>query len=246
MSVLAHRPQSSIIGRALHRISHDVKTVLYDSLNLQELSELREKNALEDNMGFRGQFEEHRRFQIEFLKKRGLLPIHSLLEIGCGPLTAGLPIIAYLDQGHYTGVDVRQSVLNLAWKEIGKAGLSAKNPRLVCSPTFASETLDDCKVDFIFSFSVLFHLDEKLLNEFFATVALRLRNNGQCFANVNVAAPSSTWLEFPFIKRTLADYQNVARLNSLQMVELGRLDNLGLNLPGAGECANIMLLFQAN
>lgn len=50
---------------------------------------MREKHRLEDSMGFRGQFDEHRRFQIELLKNLGLKPGHQFLELGCGPLTAG-------------------------------------------------------------------------------------------------------------------------------------------------------------
>ena len=65
-------------------------------------------------MGFRGQFEKHRRFQMTFFRERGLVPSSRLLEIGCGPLTAGIPIIEYLEPGNYVGVDIRSSVLHLS------------------------------------------------------------------------------------------------------------------------------------
>ena len=120
--------------------------------------ELREKYQLAESMGFRGQFDEHRRFQITFLKEHGLVPSNELLEIGCGPLTGGVPIIDYLQAGDYVGVDVRRSVLDLAWREVGKTELSAKNPRLICSSSFGSAELDGPMFDFILSFSVLYHL----------------------------------------------------------------------------------------
>ena len=76
------------------------------------------------------------------LKLQGLRPEHQFLELGCGPLTAGIPLIEYLSPGHYVGVDIRSSVLNLGWREVGKAGLSGKNPRLICSKAFASDEVE--------------------------------------------------------------------------------------------------------
>ncbi len=59
-----------------------------------------------------------RRFQIDFLKKQGLKPEHYLLDIGCGTLRGGIPIIDYLDKGHYYGIEVRDFVLDEGRKEL--------------------------------------------------------------------------------------------------------------------------------
>jgi methyltransferase family protein len=191
--------------------------------------DLREKHELEDSMGFRGQLDEHRRFQIEFLREQGLTPSDRLLEIGCGPLTAGLPIINYLKPGNYTGVDIRNSVLNLGWTQIGKAGLSAKNPRLICSAAFGDDELDYSeKFDYVFSFSVLFHFSDEVLDSYFGAISRRLvGETGKCFANINDYLPSDKWLEFPFSHRPVEGYIDLASRHGLKTTNLGKIMNLG-------------------
>jgi hypothetical protein len=44
------------------------------------------------------------KMQFAYLKRHGLRPGHTMLEIGCGNLRAGRLFIEYLDEGHYTGV----------------------------------------------------------------------------------------------------------------------------------------------
>ena len=185
-------------------------------------------------MGFRGQYDEHRRFQIAMLKHRGLLPHHRFLEIGCGPLTGAIPVIKYLDRGNFIGVDFRPSVLNIGWPEIGYAGLSEKNPRLICSTSFGREEIEqDKRFDFILSFSVLFHLSDELLPEYFRQVASRLKPTGAGSANINTTLDSSRWLEFPFLKRTTQDYIDVAARSNLSAHALGTIESLGFRQDGA-------------
>ena len=50
-------------------------------------------------------------FQINYLKTCGMKPEHKIFDMGCGVLRGGIPIIEYLDQGNYTGFDVRDYVL---------------------------------------------------------------------------------------------------------------------------------------
>ena len=234
-----------LLARTRQKMVYNLKAFIFDMANLQPMLDLRDKHRLEDSMGFRGQFDEHRRFQISLLKERGLAPSHHLLEIGCGPLTGGIPIIAYLEPGNYVGIDVRSSVLDMSWKEVGKAGLSAKNPRLICSASFGDSELADQRFDFIFSFSVLYHLTDEILAAYFAAVRKRLKPTGQCQANVNTQVDSSMWLEFPFLKRSIKDYENLASVCGLDTTPLGEIKDLGFLLPGM-ERRNQMLSFRLN
>ena len=221
----------------------NVQAWLFDAAGLQGLLDERERNALEDHMGFRGQWDEHRRFQIQELRNLGLKPSCSLLEIGCGPLTAGIPLIDYLGADRYVGVDVRSAVLDLSWQQVGKAGLSTKNPRLIRSNDFGVNELGDRKFDFVWSFSVLYHLSDEILDQLFCQVSQRLRPDGQFVANVMTDMENSTWLEFPFVRRTVDSYSAVAGKYGLKTVNLGTLAELGFRLPGE-ERNNPLLQFK--
>jgi SAM-dependent methyltransferase len=234
-----------LLHRTRQRITYNLKQFIFDNAGFQEMLDLRDKSRIEDAMGFRGQFDEHRRFQITLLKKQGLVPCNQLLELGCGPLTVGIPVIEFLEPGNYVGVDVRSSVLDLSWKEVSKAGLAAKNPRLICSSSFGSEELGNQTFDFIFSFSVLFHLRDDVLESYFSEVRKRLKISGICLANVSTIGENDTWLEFPFLKRTLEHYREVAGKNGLEMVRLGEIADLGFCLSGQ-ERRNQMLSFRVN
>jgi len=233
-----------LLRKTRQKIAYNLKSYIFDAAKFQAMLDLRENIRLEDSMGFRGQFEEHRRFQIALLKERGLLPSHRLLEIGCGPLTGGIPIIGYLEPGNYAGVDIRPSVLNMSWKEVGKAELSAKNPRLICSSSFGATELVGETYDFILSFSVLYHLSNEILASYFAAVRERLKPDGCCLANVNTQDESSTWLEFPFLKRNVEDYRQLAYACGLETTSLGEIKDLGFRLSGI-EKHNKMLSFRA-
>jgi SAM-dependent methyltransferase len=233
------------LSRTRRKAKLAIKAVIFDKLNLQELVDERRRHALEDSMGFRGQWDEHRRFQLAFLIDQGLNPSHKLLEIGCGPLTGGVPIISYLGPDSYVGIDIRGSVLDLAWCEVGMAEISNKNPRLVCSSSFGAQELRDEQFDFVLSFSVLFHLSDDLLQPYFAQVARKLKPTGVCFAQINTHLGNSTWLQFPFLKRSASDCSALAEAGGLKSKSLGTIESLGFRLPGE-ERLNEMLAFTAS
>ena len=231
------------LSRTRAKWAHRLKGFIFDVADLQSMIDLREKHQLEDSMGFRGQWESHRQFQIAILKSIGLKQSHHFLELGCGPLTAGIPIIDYLDADRYTGVDIRSSVLDMSWREIGKAKLSEKNPRLICSKYFGDEALlPGQKFDFVYSFSVLYHLSDEILDAYFLAVSRRLSKGGKCIANINVHLPSDRWLEFPFIKRSVETYRDCAASHGLSTENLGTIERLGFSGQGT-EKHNPLLVF---
>lgn len=231
-----------MLKQTRHIWKRRAQSKLFAGLGMQAFLDERDLHVLEDHMGFRGQFLEHRRFQITELKKLGLKPSSSVLEIGCGPLTAGVPVIEYLDPGHYVGVDVRSSVLDLAWQQIGRNGLSAKNPRLIRSDDFGNAELGERKFDFIWSFSVLYHLSDDILDRLFAAVSKRL--GGIYVANVQTYMEDSTWLEFPFLRRSLEEYTALAAKHGLNTISLGTIEERGFRDHGI-ERDNLLLKFAA-
>lgn len=233
-----------LLSRTRKEWAFQLRDGIFRAGGFQRMLDERHRRECAHAMGFLPQWEEHRRFQFDFLRSRGLQPHHRFLEIGCGPLTGGVPIIGYLDPGNYTGIDVRASVLELAYLELVGAKLTGKSTRLLRSDSFGEDYLTTERFDFILSFSVLYHMSDDVLNACLAAIRSRLSPDGTYFANVNVDLDDSTWLQFPFLRRSVETYGEAARRHGLQMEQLGTLGSLGLRLADAAERTNPLLAFR--
>lgn len=227
-------------SRTLSKNFMNTKALLYDALQMEKVHEERHRLSLVRAMGFDGQWDNHRTFQIDFLRHNGLNRGVRFLEIGSGPLTLGIPLIRELDPGKYTGVDARESVTNLAYMEISRAGLAARNPRLIVSDNFGETALGDETFDMIWSFSVLYHLSDELVDEWFASLKKRLAPEGRYWANCNDRMEESRWLEFPFVNRSVDFYESVASRRDLALNVIGTIEALGFKGTGP-EKGNIMI-----
>lgn len=56
------------------------------------------------------------RLEIAVLKKEGLKPTHTLLDLGCGSGRLAAHAIPYLAGGHYIGIDIAPAMLDEAQK----------------------------------------------------------------------------------------------------------------------------------
>ena len=183
-------------------------------------------------------WEMKRRFQITFLREAGLEPHHRVLDIGCGTLRGGLPVIEHLDVGRYTGVDVRQVVIDEARAELRDAGLEDKAPDLRVVDDLGTVDLGG-PFDVIWAFSVLIHLGPEQLEGCLACVARHLAPDGRAFGNVNVTgAPIGLtatvkerlrprWQGFPVVRHPIAHYRDRAAAHGLVVEDLGPLAELG-------------------
>ena len=104
------------------------------------------------------QWETLGREQFEYLVARGLLPEHYLLDVGCGPLRAGVHFIRYLEAGHYYGVDKNADVLDETRRvELPRHGLTDKQPVIDAIDDFAFGRLGR-HFDYAIAHSVFTHL----------------------------------------------------------------------------------------
>ncbi|MEP5104253.1 MAG: class I SAM-dependent methyltransferase, partial [Ekhidna sp.] len=92
------------------------------------------------------------KFQIDFLKEMGLKPQNTLLDIGCGTLRGGIPIIQFLEEEKYFGIDVREKVIEEAFKELREEKLEHKKPNIEVFSDF-KELNYEHSFDIIFAFS---------------------------------------------------------------------------------------------
>lgn len=185
-----------------------------------------------------------RAFQIDFLQRMGLANDHRLLDLGCGTLRGGLPLIGFLSAGNYTGIDVRGEIIEEARRELEEAGLAQRYPR-ICHVA----ELADCDLradyDYIWAFSVLLHLEDPQLDTALAFAARHLSERGVLYANVHLGdGRLGSWAGFPVVARPLDWYADRASEAGLHADSLGRLCELG-HVSGDRNCdSQFMLRFR--
>ncbi|MEL6538853.1 MAG: class I SAM-dependent methyltransferase [Bacteroidota bacterium] len=168
-----------------------------------------------------------RDFQQNFVMNQGLKPQHRFVDIGCGTLRGGIPIIEYLETGHYFGLDVREEVFVEARKELANYGLEAKKPVLTASDNFDTLRFEE-RFDMIFAFSVLIHMADEIAGACLKFVGLHLTEDGAFYANVNLGdRPDAEWQGFPIVFRTVEFYQQLAKAGGLQVETLATIGELG-------------------
>jgi SAM-dependent methyltransferase len=175
-------------------------------------------------------WKEKRDVQIAFLQTRGLAPSNQFIDIGCGTLRGGIPIIDYLAAGNYTGVDVRTEVEPEARAELAKHALDSKQPHLHFGVDLATFDLDQA-FDVAWAYAVLFHLSDERLAECLAFVRAHLAPGGAFYANVKLGEhPPDQWREFPLIWRSMDAYRAAAATAQLSIEDLGSVRDLGYDL----------------
>lgn len=177
-----------------------------------------------------------REFQFRFLKEMGLEPHHYLLDLGCGTLRGGIPIIDYLDSGHYFGIDIRPEALEVARKELERENLVDKDPQLIAAPDISVLELD-AEFDFVWAFSVFIHMRDPILDGALGLVRRHLRDGGSCYGNVNIGkrerkGASRSKTGYPVLWRPLDFYEDICARNGLQVADIGQLSEFGHQHPG--------------
>lgn len=125
--------------------------------------------------------------QLELLKKEGLLPDSSVLEIGCGNLHAAVPIVKYLKANNYVGIDPNVWLRKSALKDAAVANLMKEK-----KATFLIvKDFDACKTqrvfDYIFSHSILSHAADWQLSLFLKNAKKVLAPGGRILSSIRLA-----------------------------------------------------------
>lgn len=184
-------------------------------------------------------------FQFNFLQKQGLETSSTFCDIGCGTLRGGIPIIQYLEPQHYWGIDVRVEAINEAVKEVKRVELLYKKPSIIHAEQL-SPLADLPKFDFIWAFSVLFHMTDNALVDALDFVKNHLEGDGCFYANVNIGdQPVDKWREFPVVWRSLEHYAALAAERGLSVSSIGTLRELGHDSGIDSQDDQVMLAFTA-
>lgn len=108
-------------------------------------------------------------FQLELLKFMGLRKDDHLLDVGCGPVRAGVHFIRHLDAGGYAGVDFNPSFVEAARLVVQQAQLASRSPSISVLDDFDFRNVEGT-FDWILCFSVLNHCIEDDRRKFFERI----------------------------------------------------------------------------
>jgi len=174
-----------------------------------------------------GLWELKRKFQIEFLTRAGLQPSHVFVDVGCGTLRGGIPLIRYLDPRKYYGIESRAEALAEGQQELREEGLEEKRPTLICSNDMATLELP-VRFDYAWAYSVLFHMSEPAIEACFRFLERHLQPGACFYANVNIGSRrSGHWKEFPVIWRSMDAYRELAARHGMSVEDIGSTGELG-------------------
>jgi len=124
------------------------------------------------------------RLQFEFMKRHGLRPWHTLLDLGCGCLRGGVHFVRYLEPAHYFGVDINESLVEAGYQiELSDAGLQDRLPRenLRCARDFDFDAFP-APMDFVLAQSLFTHLTFNRIRQCLERLPGHLKAGGTFFA----------------------------------------------------------------
>jgi cyclopropane fatty-acyl-phospholipid synthase-like methyltransferase len=146
--------------------------------------------TLKEAQDYVGTIEISGQLQLELLKKEGCVPESKVLEIGCGCLHLGVPLIEYLDAGNYVGIDPNEWLAASALEDpIVQQLVTDKQARLIHTIRDFNVSELGIKFDYIFSHSVLSHCAHWQLEQFIRnTRKVLVRPTGKILASIRLAA----------------------------------------------------------
>jgi SAM-dependent methyltransferase len=134
------------------------------------------------------------KLQLDYLVEQGLQSGHYLLDVGCGPLRAGVHFIGYLEPGHYAGVEKRGDLLERARKvELPRYGLEDKAPHLLVNGAFEFGNLGQ-EFDYAIAQSVFTHLPLNVITRCLVEMGKVLRPGGRFYATIYENPQGKTYL----------------------------------------------------
>ncbi|PWW00234.1 methyltransferase family protein [Hoeflea marina] len=172
---------------------------------------------------------ERRQFQLDFLRRFGLAPVHRLLDLGCGTLRGGIPLIAYLQPGHYTGLESRTETLAEARQELAESGLTDRRPTLLHVVSLADIHLEN-RQDYIWAFSVMIHFTDAVLEDALSLVSRSLADGGMLLGNIIIGdGPDKLWRDtgLPVVERPWGFYTEACARWGLAIEDLGSRSDFG-------------------
>ncbi len=121
------------------------------------------------------------RGHFEFLKAKGLLPHHHILDYGCGFMRTGVFLVPYLNDKHYVGVDISGQRLKSAAELARARNLQDGSYKLIELSSCRLDELDGHQFDYIWAGSVIHHMPEPDIRIFLSNLKRLISGDSQFF-----------------------------------------------------------------
>lgn len=145
--------------------------------------------------------------QLQLLQKEGLQESHYVLEVGCGALMSAIPIMSYLQSGHYVGIDpnpwlMKQSLLIGENQQV----VHEKQPIFLSNMDFDGSS---CAItfDYVFAHSIMSHAAHWQLPLFFENTSKVLKENGKVIFSIRLTKPNEYGNEGAFQETRAQEWQ---------------------------------------
>ncbi|MEM1237543.1 MAG: methyltransferase [Pseudomonadota bacterium] len=215
-----------------------------------EIKDPAREAQLEALVGPAGWWKQTRDTQLSILEAEALPKNCDFLDLGCGTLRLGLPLIAYLDNGRYTGVDIDEGCMSAAKELVTEFDLaSTKEPTLIHSSTFGTDQLSaGTKFDVVWCFQVMIHLTQELSGQAMAAISSYLKDSGSAYVTIRVKgraaggpiAEQGSWRDFAVTAGSVEAYTKLASDHGLRTEVMGPLTNFGFAQKRSGS-DNVLL-----
>lgn len=152
--------------------------------------------------------------QLELLKLEGCTSGDAVLEVGCGCLNAGIPVMQYLEAGKYVGIEPNRWLLDAALASRRVRWLVFRKRAVFLERTDFDASELGRTFDYVLSHSILSHCAHHQLDEFVANVARVLSPKGKIVASIRLADrdsmddewqyPGVSWFSLATVEETAA------------------------------------------
>ena len=130
------------------------------------------------------------RMQLELLLREGLQKDNYVLDLGCGALVAGIPIMSFLDQEHYVGIDPNKWLIDVSLHIKKNMDITlCKRPLFLYNGDFDARSTN-ITFDYIISHSIISHAAYWQLDLFLLMCSKVLKKGGKVIFSLRLTEPN--------------------------------------------------------
>lgn len=135
--------------------------------------------------GLWGRFHDHKDWQVDLLKNKGLLPHHNFLDLGCGILRLGMSLVEYLNDDKYCGVDAVNDYIELGHIYLKEVVKTDKKYSLLADHNFNFQSFKR-KFKMAIAQSVFTHLSFEQIDQCFSQLVKVMDHGSKLFFTICV------------------------------------------------------------